>query len=141
MSSASAIQKIFAQVHSASGLTFPNTVSALNALGVARYHVDYTAGTATTYKSSPQDNGVEVEQVSITSPVMSSRTPWSKDGVVMAIRRVQAGQTKYKEFSQECVDSGNTGYLAFLVGKNVLYYGPDGDFHIEWFPGSGPKAD
>lgn len=141
MSSTSAIQKIFAQVHSASGLTFPNTVSALLALGVTRHHVDYSAGVATTYKAATKDEAVETEQVSITSPPRSSPTPWSKSGVVKAIRRVQAGETKYNEFAQECVDSGVTGYLAFLSGKNVLYYGADGDVHVEWFPGAGPKHE
>ncbi|KAK5046511.1 hypothetical protein LTR84_008314 [Exophiala bonariae] len=141
MSSSSAIQKIFAQVHSASGLTFPNTVSALIALGVTRYHIDYSSGIATTYKNTTKDEGIEIEQVKITSPPLSSRTPWSKSGLVKAIRRVQAGETKYKEFAQECVDSGVTGYLAFLLGKNVLYYGADGDVHVEWFPGAEPKAE
>lgn len=150
MASTTAIQKVFAQVHSASGLPFPSTVAALLALGVSRYHIDYSAGIATTYKTSPDDDAannsnsaVEIEQVSISSPAMSSssRTPWSKAGVVTAIKRVQAGETKYKEFAQECVDSGVMGYLAFLAGKNVLYYGRDGDVHVEWFPGSGPKDD
>jgi len=143
MSSTSAIQKIFAQVHSANGLAFPNTVSALMALGVTRYHIDYTAGTATTYtsQSSPESGEAEVEKVKIPSPAMSPRTSWSKDGVVKAIKRVQAGETKYAAFAQECVDSGVTGYLAFLSGKNVLYYGEKGEVHVEWFPGAGPRVD
>ncbi|KEF63675.1 uncharacterized protein A1O9_01653 [Exophiala aquamarina CBS 119918] len=143
MASTTAIQKIFAQVHSASGLAFPNTVSALLTLGVTRYHIDYTAGTATTYKAktSGESQEVEIEQVNIPSPAMSPRTSWSKDGVVKAIRRVQAGETKYAAFAQECADSGVTGYLAFLSGKNVLYYGSEGDVHVEWFPGAGPKVD
>jgi len=30
------------------------------------------------------------------------------------------------------------GYIAFLLGKHVTYWGRIGDQHTEWFPGAGP---
>ena len=37
---------------------------------------------------------------------------------------------------------GVQGYIAFLRGKRVTYWGRTGDQHTEWFPGAGPvKAD
>jgi len=32
---------------------------------------------------------------------------------------------------------GVQGYIAFLRGKRVTYWGRTGDQHTEWFPGSG----
>ncbi len=34
--------------------------------------------------------------------------------------------------------AGVQGYIAFLRGKRVTYWGRTGDQHTEWFPGSVP---
>lgn len=129
---ATPIQRIFAQVHSPKGLPFPNTVSALTALGVIRYHVDYVSEAVTAYKTSTE----EVERIAFPAPPRTiSNAIWNMESVVSAIRNVQQGKTTYSEFAQECVEAGVCGYLAFLTGQNVLYYGSQGDVHVEWFPG------
>lgn len=186
------IQQIFAKVHSSasvagSGLTFPQTVAALLALGVTRYHVDYTAGMVTTYTpatatapataspSTPDAPGTDdysdhdssitasamamrgIEQIplptsiSISTPLSKasmSSTPspvprpsggrWTQSGVQDAIRRAQTGAFPggYTDFSRACIDAGVVGYIAFLHGQRVLYYGGEGDVHIEHFPAS-----
>jgi len=144
MSNLTAIQKVFAQVHSPSGFTFPQTVAALLALGVTRYHIDYTARTATAYKPNDGTDGntqIETDVSAIPAPTVVPGTAWRQEGVVAAIRRIQSDKAMtYAQFAQECVDSGVVGYLAFLTGKQVLYYSADGDVHVEWFPGAGPQA-
>lgn len=132
---ASPIQRVFAQVHSTKGLAFPNTVAALVALGVTRYHVDYTGQCVTAYTQSPG----QVERMPFPAPIVQPEATWHTDGVARALRRVQTGETKYDEFAQECVDAGVCGYFAFLTGKNVLYYGSQGQVHVERFPGTVAK--
>lgn len=39
------------------------------------------------------------------------------------------------------MDAGVVGYIAFLEGKRVIYYGETGDQHVEWFPGAGPETE
>lgn len=141
MSEPTPIQNVFAKVHSPEGLPFPHTVAALLALGVTRYHVDYVERTATTYKPDGTTEGYEIEHAAIPSPAIPCRTAWNKDAVVKAIQRVQRGETKYAEFSRECIDAGVAGYLSFLAGKRVLYYGGQGDVHTEYFPGTGPTRE
>ncbi|KIW79745.1 hypothetical protein Z517_06359 [Fonsecaea pedrosoi CBS 271.37] len=155
------VQRVFAQVHSSSGLRFPETVAALLALGVTRYHVDYVAGTTTTYAptsaakrttgSSQLENTIahETEVIATptplhtTTPSVTPFTPsmvfsaWNAPALTLAIARIQANKTTYAEFSRECIAAGVAGYMAFLAGKRVLYYGCDGDVHVEWFPGVG----
>lgn len=148
MAAVTPIQKVFAQVHSPRGMAFPQVVAALVALGVTRYHIDYVASTATTYKPASTGSStsaaneaemeVEVESLKIPSPAVSANM-WNQAGLANAIRRVQNRETTYGEFAQQCVDAGVVGYLAFLTGKRVLYYGSRGDMHVEWFPGAGPK--
>ncbi|OAL33096.1 hypothetical protein AYO20_07578 [Fonsecaea nubica] len=150
------VQRVFAQVHSATGLKFPETVAALLALGVTRYHVDYIAGTTTTYAptSAPKRatgssqlenaiaNAVVIESEVIPTPTPLHTTPsmtvaWNAPALSLAIARIQANKTTYMEFSRECSAAGVVGYMAFLAGKRVLYYGCDGDVHVEWFPSVG----
>jgi hypothetical protein len=45
----------------------------------------------------------------------------------------------YREFTRRAMAGGVQGYIAFLRGKRVTYWGRTGDQHTEWFPGSGPK--
>ncbi|KAK5202905.1 hypothetical protein LTR41_011351 [Exophiala xenobiotica] len=65
---------------------------------------------------------------------------WDGVGVVEAIKLIQRGESTYAEFSQLCVDAGVTGYLAYLTGKRVVYYGSQGEMHVEWFAGAGPTG-
>jgi uncharacterized protein YbcV (DUF1398 family) len=44
----------------------------------------------------------------------------------------------YREFTRRAMAGGVQGYIAFLRGKRVTYWGRTGDQHTEWFPGSGP---
>ena len=68
---------------------------------------------------------------------LSSAT-WSTDGVKAAIKKVQAGGSSYGVFANECMRAGVVGYNVFIEGKRVVYFGKDGDWHVEWFPGVGP---
>ncbi|OAP61480.1 hypothetical protein AYL99_03683 [Fonsecaea erecta] len=157
MSTLTPVQAVFAKVHhSTPGLTFPKTVAALLQLGVTRYHVDYSAHTTTTYAPRKSTSAtatatdtdadtpsIETEQIAIPAPsagLFKPDTPWDAAALTRAIRRVQRGETVYAEFARECVDAGVAGYFAFLTGRRVLYYGRDGDVHVEWFPGAGPTV-
>jgi hypothetical protein len=37
--------------------------------------------------------------------------------------------------------SGAAGYMVSVIGKRVLYFGVNGEAHVECFPGAGPKAN
>ncbi len=41
----------------------------------------------------------------------------------------------YREFTRRAMAGGVQGYIAFLCGKRVTYWGRTGDQHTEWFPG------
>jgi uncharacterized protein YbcV (DUF1398 family) len=153
MPNLSPIAKIFAQVHSPSGLRFPETVAALLALGVTRYHVDYTSSLVTTYSTTTTTTSKAImtatstttEQISIPNHDLHITTPdarpWDQTGIKTAIKLAQTGESAtYADFSQEIIAAGVVGYFAFLAGKRVVYYGQEGDVHVEWFPGAGPAV-
>lgn len=141
------IQEVFNRVHSPSGLPFPETVKALRELNVTRYFVDFAACTITCYISSPAAAGPERGQVEvIRTPSFADHKGfpgewpiWDGSGVVAAIRFAQRGEGNYHEFAALMIKAGVVGYHAFLTGQRVLYFGSEGDFHVEWFPGAGPR--
>jgi uncharacterized protein YbcV (DUF1398 family) len=49
----------------------------------------------------------------------------------------QHGQ-QYRDFTRRAMEAGVQGYIAFLRGRRVTYWGRDGDQYTEWFPGAGP---
>ncbi|ETI24511.1 hypothetical protein G647_03880 [Cladophialophora carrionii CBS 160.54] len=143
------VAKIFAQVHSPRGLRFPETVASLLALGVTRYHVDYTSSLITAYSASntsSRPRTITTEQITFVGPTHSGpnidvnpNATWDPTGVKTAIKRIQTGESStYADFSSEITAAGVVGYFAFLEGKRVVYYGPEGEVHVEWFPGDGP---
>jgi uncharacterized protein YbcV (DUF1398 family) len=121
----------------AGSLPFPDIVRNLIGAGVEYYHVDYTLLQFTFY-------GVNAS--SVVAPLTFEGLPAvAKDFDVAALRQAirdsqQKGQT-YREFSHRAVRAGVQGYFAFLRGQRVTYLGRQGEHHIEWFPGSEPKAD
>jgi uncharacterized protein YbcV (DUF1398 family) len=129
------IHQIWADVHSPSGLQFPQTVSRLLALGVQRYHIDYVASTATAYIGQSCD---VAEIPSYQFPTETSE--WDESKLIAAIRSAQAGEGSYFDFATRAIEAGVTNYFAYLDGKKVVYLGAKGEAHTEWFPGSGPAV-
>ncbi|HTU58147.1 MAG TPA: hypothetical protein VMF89_06930, partial [Polyangiales bacterium] len=57
--------------------------------------------------------------------------------VVAAIRASQQGKLKYPEFLARTRASGCVGYVVWIAGRHVAYFGRRGETHIEHFP---PKS-
>jgi hypothetical protein len=51
--------------------------------------------------------------------------------LVAAIRAAQADEIRYPEFLKRAVAAGTAAYWAFLTGKRVIYFGRNGEFHVE----------
>jgi uncharacterized protein YbcV (DUF1398 family) len=47
----------------------------------------------------------------------------------------------FREFTRRAMAGGVQGYIAFLRGKRVMYWGRNGEQHVEWFPGAKPTKN
>lgn len=116
-------------------MPFPEIVGKLVANGVEYYHVDYATGSFTFYS----DSGAAV-----IAPIMFEALPSiSEDFDVIALKAAildsqQHGQ-KFRTFCERAMQAGVQGYIAYLRGKRVIYFGRQGDQHTEWFPGVTPS--
>jgi hypothetical protein len=64
--------------------------------------------------------------------------PWRKQDQTDDSLVIQRHGQPYREFTRRAMAGGVQGYIAFLRGKRVTYWGRTGDQHTEWFPGAGP---
>ena len=71
-------------------------------------------------------------------PLSPIANEFSSTGIVSAIRAAQNDTIRYPEFIKRAAAAGVIGYWAFLTGKKVIYFGRQGEFHVEDFPR--PKA-
>ena len=114
---------------------FPEVVRRLLETGVEYYHVDYVAMRTKFYGAG--------EGVATTPITFEELPPIAADFDAPALRAAildsqQHGQP-YREFSRRARAAGVVGYIAFLRGQRVTYWGRNGDQHTEWFPGAGPN--
>jgi uncharacterized protein YbcV (DUF1398 family) len=113
-------------------IPFPEVVRRLIETGVEYYHVDYVALQITYYSAAGEV---------IKTPINYEGLPSiAADFVLAALRATildsqQNGQ-HYKDFTKRAMSAGVQGYIAFLRGKRVTYWGRGGDNHTEWFPGA-----
>ncbi len=112
-------------------IKFPAVVSRLLADGIESYHVDFVRGENRYYAPNGESH---VEAVPHDFPPAAQE--FSADAVRASIQRVQAGEIDYVRFSEEVLQAGCVFYIAYLTGKRVVYFGREGDFHIERFPGT-----
>lgn len=140
-----AIKSIWKKVYGIEGsaLSFPDTVAALHALGVVRYQVDWIANTVTSYIRDPaaafpgSDLIQEtVEVVTIPSHDTNISKSFDVQGLKEALRFIQQGRCTYEHFANYCMRAGVSGYITFITGRRVLYFGAEGTQHVEFFPGS-----
>jgi uncharacterized protein YbcV (DUF1398 family) len=110
-------------------LTFPEFLGRLIAVGVESYFTDYRNQSTTYYLSGNEAYAVLMSMPSIEIPLS-----FNKDGVISAIRGAQSDAVRYPEFLELTMSAGCIGYIVWITGKHVSYFGRQGEVHIEHFP-------
>ncbi len=116
-------------------ISFPEVVSCLLRAGVEYYHVDYVTRKKTFYstqREAPVTTEIDYDDL----PAVAA--DFDLAGVKAAILDSQRNGQHYRDFTRRAMAAGVQGYFAFLHGKRVVYFGRQGDLHIEWFPGAQP---
>lgn len=123
-----------AQATLAGTMPFPEIVGRLIETGVESYHVDYLTLRMTYYGSG---GGVVITP--ITYEGLPEVAPdFDAAGLRGAILDSQQHGQHFRDFTRRAMTAGVQGYMAFLRGGRVTYWGRNGDQHTEWFPGSQP---
>lgn len=110
-------------------VTFGEVVGKLMAAGVERYHADL----------------LRADKIYYMPDGASHRTPnhalagapapgFSAAGVDAAVRAIQQGRIRYREFCARLAEAGCVGYIVSLAGRRAVYYGRTGESHVEPFP-------
>jgi uncharacterized protein YbcV (DUF1398 family) len=111
--------------------SFGEVVKMLIGAGVERYHADLVRAEKTYYLPSGESEIVPNDAIAVTPA-----KEFSAAGVEAAVRAIQSGTIKYKEFCERVMKAGCVGYHVSMAGKRVVYYGRSGDSHVEYFPGA-----
>lgn len=123
-----AIEKYAQQSH-AGLLTFPEALARLVEVGVESYFADYRNQSTTYYLSSNEACTIPMEMPPVEIP-----NSFNKDGVVSAIRGAQSDAVRYPGFLKLTMTAGCIGYIVWITGRHVGYFGRQGEVHIEHFP-------
>jgi len=116
-------------------IPFPEVVRRLMETGVEYYHVDYVALQKTFYSAS----GGVIKTPITYEGLPSVASEFDAAGLRAAILDSQQNGQHYRAFTMRAMNAGVQGYIAFLRGKRVTYWGRGGDQHTEWFPGAEPQ--
>lgn len=115
-------------------MPFPQIVSGLLGEGVECYLVDYRGLDFTFYESG---GGVVVVPLTLEGlPEIAER--FDPVSLKAAILDSQTKGQSFRDFCRRAMSAGVHSYYAFLKGKRVVYFGRNGDQHVEWFPGAAP---
>jgi uncharacterized protein YbcV (DUF1398 family) len=98
-------------------------------IGLERYHADYTRRESTYYMPDGDSIVIPVDH-----PPMPIAVAFSPTGVQAAVRQAQRGEIFYPEFLKQTFAAGCVGYFVQLTGRQVIYFGRDGEQHVERFP-------
>ena len=112
-------------------ITFGEVVGRLIGAGVERYHVDLVRGESTYFMPDGQSHRVTYKTVDL-----RPADAFSADGVLAAVRSIQAGRTKNLTFCRQILEAGCVGYLVSMQGRRAVYYGRSGETYVEPFPGT-----
>lgn len=115
-------------------IPFPEVVRRLIETGVEYYHVDYVALQKTYYSAAGEIIKTPINYEGLPSVAAA----FDLDALRAAILDSQQNGQHYRDFTKRAMNAGVQGYIAFLRGKRVTYWGRGGDNHTEWFPGANP---
>lgn len=113
----------------AGSIHFGQVVAALLEANVESYHVDYRTRRMTYYTANGDTLTLET-----TADEAEIAPIFSAPGVKQAILGAQRGEVMYPEFKKLSQAAGCVGYIVWLTGKHVTYFGRNGENHVEHFP-------
>lgn len=110
-------------------LTFPQVVGKLTEAGVERYHADLCRLERTYYMP---DGGSHV--VATNAHGEKPANEFDAEGVITALREIQAQRIDYRTFCDKILAAGCVGYIVSIAGRRAVYFGRSGDTYVEMFP-------
>jgi uncharacterized protein YbcV (DUF1398 family) len=118
-------------------IPFPEVVRRLMETGVEYYHVDYTALRMTFYSAGGDTVTTPISYEGLSCVAAEFDAPELRAAILDSQRHGQ----HFRDFTRRAMAAGVQGYIAFLRGRRVTYWGRGGDQHTEWFPGAGPSSN
>ncbi len=110
-------------------ISFPEYIGRLSTLGVERYHTDYTRNEITYYLPDGDSH-----VVSVSHALEPLGTQFDASAVESAVRQSQRNEHTYADFVRKTMAAGCVGYFVQIQGARVLYFGRNGETHVERFP-------
>lgn len=110
-------------------ITFPAFVGALASVGVESYQVDYRRGEMRCYFGDGDSH-----LIGSLPPKREIAEPFDAGAVQAAVRATQQGEIAYPEFVRRTVAAGCVGYIVWITGRHVTYFGRRGETYVERFP-------
>jgi uncharacterized protein YbcV (DUF1398 family) len=113
------------------GTPFPQVVQRLVGAGVKSYTADLAKLRNTYYGSGGEayDEALPLQGSPAIAPEFDSAA------VAATVKSIQRGEIGYAEFLRRIMMSGCSHYEVFIAGRKAMYFGRDGDFYTEPFPG------
>lgn len=116
-------------------LAFPEIVRKLAEIGIERYHADYSRQEITYYFP---DGDSQV--VASSHPRHTTAVEFLPSAVEAAVRQSQRNEHTYFDFIRKTMAAGCVGYFVQITGRRVIYFGRNGDSHVEHFPSAPVNA-
>lgn len=110
-------------------LTFPQVVGRLAEMGVERYHADYSRNEITYYM--PDGDSVVVATPHDPHPTGQA---FSSPEIAAAVLQSQRNEHSYVDFVRKTMKAGCVGYFVQITGRRAIYFGRNGESHVELFP-------
>lgn len=110
-------------------IDFGSVVVKLTAAGVESYHADYRRGETTYYTAAGASHVITTapDETPIADAFVAA-------DVQAAVRGAQRGEVRYPEFVRRTRAAGCVGYVVWLAGRQVQYFGRRGEIHVEHMP-------
>jgi len=112
---------------------FPAVVSKLANAGVSAYEADLIALRKTYYDTRI---GSADEPLPLVDPPAIADT-FDAAAVEASVRAIQQGKIGYADFLRQIMRAGCARYSVFILGRKAMYFGRNGEFFTEPFPGQG----
>lgn len=109
--------------------TFPEIVDRLARIGVERYHADYSRREITYYLTDGDSLVVATPH-----PCHITAVEFTASAVEAAVLQSQRNEHTYLDFIRKTMAAGCVGYFVQIAGRRVIYFGRNGDLHVEHFP-------